>query len=204
MSEAPKQFNTKGGKNYKKNKSGRVREVRQRATIDVESGEGYYGTIVKMCGCDNVSVQARTDNEIYRVQIPGRMYNRGGSKNRLKVGDEVLVLGPLDKNIIGVIDRAVRSTDLDYNTATRNSKKSLFDDNDEDDVDDTYEALLRQGRSGSKLNSRKGGEKMYSTEEEIMAGVASIQIQNLIPDDAIEEESSDSNDVEDLPNLEEI
>lgn len=195
----PKQFNSKGGKNYKKNKTGRVRITRTRAKIDVDSGDGYYGTVTKMCGCDNVTVQARSDNEMYRVQIPGRMYNRGGSKNRLKVGDEVLILGPLDKNIIGVIDRIVRSTDIDYGEATKNTKKSLFDEEDEEDeVDETYDALLRQGRSGTKV-SHKGGDKLYSTEEEIMANLANITIQQTIPEG--ESEDSDAND---LPDLEEI
>lgn len=199
MSDIPKQFNSKGGKNYKKNKTGRVRVTRTRAKVDVDSGDGYYGTITKMCGCDNVTVQARADNELYRVQIPGRMYNRGGSKNRLKVGDEVLVLGPLDKNIIGVIERVVRSTDIDYGEATKNTKKSLFEeDDDENEVDDTYDTLLRQGRSSSKV-SHKGGDKMYSTEEEIMANLSNITIQQTIPEDG-----SSDDDNEDVPDLEEV
>lgn len=198
MSDVPKQFNSKGGKNYKRNKTGRVRVTRTRAKIDTDSGDGYYGTVMKMCGCDNVTIQARADNELYRVQIPGRMYNRGGSKNRLKVGDEVLVLGPLDKNIIGVIDRIVRSTDVDYGEATKNTKSLFDDDDDDEEVDETYEALLRQGRSGSKT-SHKGGDKMYSTEEEIMANLANITIQQTIP----EGESSNSED-DNVPDLEEV
>lgn len=205
MSEAPKQFNAKGGKSYKKNKTNRVRITKERAKVDVDSGDGYYATITKMCGCDNVTVQAKNDNEMYRVQIPGRMYNRGGSKNRLKVGDEVLVLGPLDKNIIGVIERVVRSTDVDYGEATRNNKKNLFDEDGDGEVDDTYEALLQQGRRGSKAPSRKGGEKMFSTEEEIMANLSNITIQQTIPDeDLLSHDSADSDNNNDVPDLENI
>lgn len=195
MSDVPKKFNTKGGKNYKKNKTGRVRVAKTRPKIDVDGGDGYYGTVTKMCGCDNVTVQARSDNEIYRVQIPGRMYNRGGAKNRLKVGDEVLVSGTLDKNIIGIIDRIVRSNDVDYGEAVKNTKKSLFDDeNNEDEVDETYDALLRQGKNGPKIY-HKGGDKLYSTEEEILAN---LTIQQTIP-----EYESEDGDNENLPDLEE-
>lgn len=190
MSEGLK-FNSKGGKNYKRNKTNRVRVLKERAKIDVDNGDGYYGTITKMCGCDNVTVQARADGELYRVQIPGRMYNRGGSKNRLKVGDEVLVLGPLDKNVIGVIEKAIRTTDIAYGEATRSAKKSLFEEEDEEDVDDTYDELLKQGRRGEKMKSHKGGEKMYSTEEELIANLENIGIQKSIADES--EESSDEN-----------
>lgn len=200
MSDVQKKFNAKGGKNYKKNKTGRVRIINERAKIDVDGNDGYYGTVIKMCGCDNVTVKAKKDDELYRVQIPGRMYNRGGSKNRLKPGDEVLVLGPLDKNIIGVIERVVRSTDIDYAEASRNTKKTLFENDEEYDVDDTYDELLKQGRRGSKANSHKGGDKMYSTEEEIMANLSNITIQETIP----EGESSNSENDEDLPDLETI
>lgn len=200
MSEVPKQFNTKGGKNYKKHKTGRVRAERKQDKIDVDGGEGYYATITKMCGCDNVMVQARENNEIYRVQIPGKMYNRGGSRNKMKVGDEVLVLGPLDKNVIGVINRIVRNTDVDFANATKGNKNG-FDDDDDEEVDDTYEALVRMGKRGGKGSSHKGGEKQYSTEEEIAAGVSNVVLQN-------NANSSDSDSPDDsdntVPDLSEI
>jgi hypothetical protein len=129
------------------------------------------------------------------------MYNRGGSKNRLKVGDEVLVLGPLDKNVIGVIERIVKSTDIDYGEATKNTKKSMFDDNYDEEVDDTYETLAKLGRSGSRNQSHKGGDKKYSTEEEIMADMANIVVQNVIPEEELKE-SSDEDDG--MPELEEV
>jgi len=194
MSESSK-YNTKGGKNYKKNKTGRVREIKERAKIDVDNGEGYYATITKFCGCDNLIVQARENNESYRVQIPGRMHNRGGGKNRLKVGDEVLVLGPLDKNVIGVIERAVRSTDVDYGNAT-NINKSIFDDKSDEEIDDGYDELVKFSRR-NKSQSHKGGDKIYSTEEEIIAGLSNMVIQNVIP----EHESESEESVVDIKNI---
>ena len=176
MSEVPKQFNVKGGKNYKKNKSGRVREVKERKKIDIENEEGYYGTITKMCGCDNVTVRAKLDNELYRVQIPGRMYNRGGAKNRLKVGDEVVILGKRDATTIGVIDRKVTASDIDYGTATRNINdiNNIFAE-DEIESDDIYSTLTKN-TNRTKKDNKKCGEKKYSTEEEIMADIANITI----------------------------
>lgn len=174
---APKEFNKKGGKHYKKNKSGRVRIIRERASVDVENGKGYYGTIVKMCGCDGVMVKARSDNQLYRAIIPGRMYNRGGSKNRMKIGDEVVVVGPLDVNVIGEIDRIIKVTDIDYGEITKNTNSAMFDTltDQDDETDETYDLLLNMGRN---KKSNKGAERVFSTEEEILAGINNTIVEN--------------------------
>jgi translation initiation factor IF-1 len=140
-----KTFNIRGGKHYKKAKSGRVKINKQCAKIDIENKQGYYATVVKMLGTNKVAVRNNENKQEYTVIIPGKLYNRGGAKNRIKIDSQVLISGQPDINIMGEIVSVIRPSDSTYAEATQNNKHSYDNDSDEDsyDIDEENKAMYK-------------------------------------------------------------
>jgi translation initiation factor IF-1 len=195
MSTAIPKFNTKGGKNYKRNKTGRVRAEKIKVMIDVEAGEGYYATVKKLLGCNNVLVELKDGTE-KQVSIPGKMYKRPGCW--MKPGFEILV--DCDDTVV----RIIRENDKEFAEAIKkNNKKDIFgNDEDEDEVDDMFDVLANRQNSNrtTKGTSRSqiGGEKSFSTEAEMRASNATVKATTNNSDDS---DSDSDNDVDDIANI---
>jgi translation initiation factor IF-1 len=172
MSTAIPKFNVKGGKHYKKNKTGRVRAEKIKVIIDIEAGEGYYATVKKLLGCNNVLVELKDGTE-KQVSIPGKMYKRPGCW--MKPGFEILV--DSDDTVV----RIIRENDKEFAEAIKkNNKKDIFGNDEEDEeVDDMFDVLAHRENTNraAKGTSRSqiGKEKSFSTEAEIKANNATIK-----------------------------
>lgn len=112
-------FNQKGGKNYKK-KSRRPAHVDSDVVLDIDNGEGFYGTVLKLCGQNRLNVKLHNGETVQAI-IPGRMYK----KVWIKIGYIVLV--SVDCEIIKVI----KATDKESRDANNMIQKTT-------DVDDIF------------------------------------------------------------------
>ena len=110
--------NIKGGKGYKKAKTGRVRAAKHDISLDVEGGEGYYGTVTKLLGEKRIEVKLH-DGNIKQATIPGRMYK----KQWIKPGFTVLINNDYE------IMKIVREHDKDAKEANELLQKSSGTDN---------------------------------------------------------------------------
>ena len=110
--------NIKGGKGYKKAKTGRVRASKHDISLDVEGGEGYYGTVTKLLGEKRIEVKLH-DGNIKQATIPGRMYK----KQWIKPGFVVLINNDYE------IMKIVREHDKNAKEASELLQKSSGTDN---------------------------------------------------------------------------
>ena len=135
--------NTKGGKGWKKRKTGRERAVPKQniVEIDVDKGEGYYAVVKRILIGNQVEVKT-SNGTIETVIIPGRM-KKGRRGNWIK--QDMLLLVDKFNDIIKII----KSNDRDIKKATDMMKKVtgssafFFDeassDSEDDDNDDVHE-----------------------------------------------------------------
>lgn len=104
------QRNIKGGKGYKKRKTNRDRcQPKREFAINVEEGEGYYATVNKIVGGNQVEVTLN-NGTVTNVIIPGRM-KRGRKQGWIRQNMTVLV------NTENEILKIVRDNDKDAVTA---------------------------------------------------------------------------------------
>jgi len=113
MSDKP--VNKKGGKNYKKTKTRRVREIKHK--VDISSDDGYYGLIMKMLGCNRIEALLH-NGEKEQVVIPGKFRKRIW----LKKNDMVQINDDME------IVRIVKKTDPDYKDAQLKLSKFIEED----------------------------------------------------------------------------
>lgn len=124
--------NTRGGKNYKRTKTNRVKKIYHESKIDVENGEGYYGKVLRFYGGDQIFCNLH-DGRQERAKIPGRMM---GFRTKINVGDTVLI--NLDMEVVELIKAAnsrIEEADskLRGNTLFQNQEDI---DESNDDIDD--------------------------------------------------------------------
>lgn len=110
--------NVKGGKGYKRGKTRRARATKNDITLDIEGGEGYYGTVTKLYGGNRVEVKLH-DGTITQATIPGRMYK----KQWIKPGFTVMINNEYE------ILKIVRDHDKDAKEANMLLQKSSGTDN---------------------------------------------------------------------------
>lgn len=109
--------NVRGGKNYKKKKTNRVRPQRKDIELDVEGGDGYFGIVKKIMGGTTIEVNL-SDGTVSQAKIPGKMRN----KIWIKPGNKVLLTR--DKEVVKII----RENDKESRDVTQMMQKSSHDD----------------------------------------------------------------------------
>jgi initiation factor 1A len=111
--------NTRGGKNFKKSKSNRVRVQNEQEKADLDAGD-FYATVKKMLGGTRIEVQLH-NGTLSQVSIPGKFRRRCW----FKTGDTVLVNSDME------IVKKISNTDVD---AVKASDLMEQFDNEESDV----------------------------------------------------------------------
>lgn len=155
--------NTKGGKGYKKHKSGRTRIQSKETVLDITAGQGYFAIVDKLLGCNKVNVIKQGDTVPIQVTIPGRMYKRPGQW--MKKGSTVLVR-TMDDTIVKVI----RDNETTYTNATNIAydDDDIFgenDDEEEDEEEDKFRELTKPKHKQTNEGKGKRGEgKSFSTD----------------------------------------
>lgn len=143
-----------GGKDYKKRKTRRVRAAKKDFSLDVEGGEGYYGTVLKLCGTNRVEVKLN-DETTCQVVIPGRMYK----KQWIKPGFIVLINNELE------IVKIVRENDKNIKEATNLlNKNNMYDESEEEDDEDEETIHLDNSMEKNTHSKSSDNQKVKETQ----------------------------------------
>ena len=163
--------NIKGGKGYKKAKTGRVRAPKHDISLDVEGGEGYYGTVTKLLGEKRIEVKLH-DGNIKQATIPGRMYK----KQWIKPGFVVLINNDYEiMKIVREHDKNAKEASelLQKSSGTDNIFGNIIEDSD-DEVAETLgqeiknpnmkQVLERKAQNKERDIARRSGKQFTDTE----------------------------------------
>ena len=155
MSEAKR--NTRGGAGYKARKTGKQKIERKIEELDVEAGEGYYGTVMRLLGGNRIEAKLHTGG-IVQARIPGIMYKKRG--NWMKVGAIIQLDGADDfYEVIRIVKDANNDAEQAKEIISKsNNNNDIFGDGkSEDDNDDELDKLInpnivlkKQGVSAEK------------------------------------------------------
>lgn len=148
--------NVKGGKGYKKRKTNRERvQPKQDYSINVEEGEGYFATVRRILGGNQVEVTLN-NGTIGTVVIPGRMKKgrRGGW-----IKQNMIVLVNTEHEILKIIrdsdkDSVTAHTMMDKVAAAK-SGFCFYDDSSSDDDDELVNMDKSQAADNGKRSINK-------------------------------------------------
>lgn len=171
-------------KKTKRNKSGRVRLEKKVQNINVQEGEGYYGTVEKRIGGNRIMVKLN-NGVSHEAIIPGRFRNR----NWLNVGSTVLL--NLDYEVVEIIKNnnyklaeAEKMLDQLYNESDEESEN---EENNGDNPDNeikkavggsyvkTKTMLDRKEKVKEREMSRRTG-KVFSKAEDLEKEISDIML----------------------------
>jgi translation initiation factor IF-1 len=126
--------NTKGGKNYKKRKTNRERNIpKKEYSVNVEEGEGYYAIVRRILGGNQVEV-TMNNGTIDVVTIPGRM-RKGRRGCWIKQDAKILVNA--DKEILKIVRDTDKEAIIVRNVLNRaTGGNSYFNGSDSSDDED--------------------------------------------------------------------
>jgi translation initiation factor IF-1 len=157
--------NAKGGKGYKKRKTNRVRvQPKQDYSNNVEEGEGYFATVRRILGGNQVEVML-SNGTIETVAIPGRMRKgrRGGwiKQNMLvnvNTENEILnIIKDADKNSVAA------HTMMDKVAAAK-SGFCFYEDDSSSDDDDELNNMVKSEAADNGQRNKKGNETDHERE----------------------------------------
>lgn len=176
--------NTRGGKNYKKKKTRRIKAQHKGVELDVENGEGCYGVVKRICGGSTVEVLC-SDGTMCQGRIPGRMMN----KIWLKKDDKILMTP--EKEVVKIIrdtDKEVR----DFAEKMRESGHSgIFGQNDDDDIElDEHEGNVN--RPSKQTMKERTIKRMTARDTESFTD--SVILQRQVENMTLGTDSSDESD----------
>lgn len=156
--------NLKGGKNFKKTKTRRARNLRAPSTIDVDAGEGYYAKVKKLMGDNNVMLLLHNGKEELGT-IPGRMIKR------VWIKPGFLVLVDKDKQIEEIIRPGCdREADARKKLGMTSTEMfSFFDENEEEDDGEDIDMKLSD-INRSKPSKEKLKEQNINRQKSISEG----------------------------------
>lgn len=165
-------------KKVKRNKGGNKQSKRKVPDLDVQAGEGYYGTVEKVLGHNIISVKLN-DNTTRQAKIPGkflkRVWLRAGTKVLLNTDLEVVnIIRDTDVKSAEA-DRMLRNAGHDGNNIFQNYSDSEEDEEDEEEsaepirklenIGKTKELLVKKEKDKAKDFERKSGRVVRSADE---------------------------------------
>jgi initiation factor 1A len=175
--------------NKKSNKSRRGRVTIKNSDIDVEKGEGFYGTVIKLLGDNRLLVNLNNG-----IEAQATFSGKFRKKIWIKIGNIVLLNESYEVQQI-INDENKRSIEANNMMRKVTSIDDYFKNNDDDDDDDdddeeddkivkkqnTEIKIDRKSKQEKTLTKRGGGVKIFSDPEQIKKDME--EFNNVIVDD---------------------